>query len=411
MLLRLLLTVFLQIPLDISYRLVYFSCSGDGFMNKGYIKNLFVFLGGVVMLGVLLTFPTINKAYASCSTPPPTTAAGYQDLLRGSVNGKLYHGDLGKSVALPNGKILWVFGDTLIGTSGATKLTVGIHNSGLLTENGCISAVTGPLDANGNETTWVTPNATTDVPNLDDYYWASTPFMDGSTLRMFLSHMYNDAYGFHNIGVDLASFDVSSGTPVLQSVVQTPGSANGNTAPSWGASVLRNGYYTYIFGTVYTNTPWVWGNDYYLARVQNGRITNQSRWRYWNGSSWVSNQSAAAKVIDGTAGVGPGATVYRKSNGQYVIITKKFDMIGSDIVAFTASNLTGPWTEVTPSLMTIPALNPPMSSSDYTYMGLGHPEITLGSGNLLVNWSVGSSDFSAFGDPQAGVYFGEVSQP
>jgi Domain of unknown function (DUF4185) len=307
---------------------------------------------------------------------------------------------------------LWVFGDTLIGTSGATRVTTFIHNSAFLTENGCITALTGATDTSGNPTTWIKPNATTDIPNIDDYYWSSTPFMDGTTLRMFLSHMYNDASGFHSIGVDLATFSMVNGSPVLQSLVKTPGSTNdGITTPSWGPSVLRDASYTYIFGTTYTSTPWVWGHDYYLARVANGQITTQSKWRYWNGSSWVTSQSAVAKVIDGTVGVGSGATVYQKSNGHYVMITKKFDMIGSDIIALTSSSLTGPWTEMSPSLLTIPALNPPMSNSDYTYLGLGHPEITLGSGKLLINWSLGSSDSSTFGDPRSGVYFGEVTQP
>ena len=378
-------------------------------MNK--FLHIFYSLGWVGLVFVLIYFP--QKAFAACNLSMPSTAAEFESLLRGPIDGKLYHGDLGKSVELPNGKLLWVFGDTMIGSSGATTLTTGIHNSGLLTENSCVTALTGPLDSNGKETTWITPNATTDVPNLDDYYWASTPFMDGSIPRMFLSHMYNDASGFHNIGVDLATFSMDNDTPAVQNIVQTPGSANGNTAPSWGAGVYSDSSYLYIFGSIYRNEPWVWGHEYYLARTEsgNGSITTPSNWRYWDGTDWVASQSAAAIIVPGTAGVGSGITVYKKSNGQYIMITKKFGMIGTDIIALTASSLTGPWTEVSPALLTIPALNPPMSNSDYTYLGLGHPEVTLGSGKLLVNWSVGSFDESTLGNPRSGIYLGEVDQP
>jgi hypothetical protein len=94
------------------------------------------------------------------------------------------------------------------------------------------------------------------------------------------------------------------------------------------------------------------------------------------------------------------------------MITKKCEVVGTDIVAFTASSLTGPWTEKAPALVApVPTLNPPMSTGDFTYFGFGHPEVTLSSGKQLVTWSLGSSDLSAFGDLRNGVYFTETPQP
>jgi hypothetical protein len=365
-----------------------------------------------LLLSGAMVFYASEKAQSACNVPAPTTAAGYQQLIRGPVNGKIYRGDLGRSITLPNGKILWVFGDTLIGTAGASRLTSIVNNSALLTEKGCITALTGPLDKNGKETSWIKPTALTDTPGVNDYYWSSTPWMDGSTPRMFLSHMYNDASGFHTIGNDLVTFTMVNGVPKVASIVKTPGSANGETAPSWGSGVFRDKNYTYIFGNRNKNETWVFGHYYYLARVPNGQVIIPSAWRFWNGTTWVKNQAEVAAIIPGGVGVGSGITVYQKSANEYMMITKKYDLIGTDMIALKAPALTGPWTEVTPALLApVPPLEPPMTDEDYTYLGLAHPQIVLPSGKLLVIWSLASWDISTFGDPRTGVYFSEVTKP
>lgn len=363
----------------------------------------------VLLSGAMVLF-ALQPALAACSISAPTTAAGYQNLLRGNLNGKWYHGDYGQSVLLPNGKTLWVYGDTLIGTSAAVKANTFIHNSAILVEKGCATPLTGTLTSAKKETAWMTPPAAIDLPNKDDYYWINTPFMDGSTLRIFLSHMYNDASGFHPVGSDIATFTISNGVPKLSSITKTPGSAGNGNTPFWGAAVVNSGNYQYIFGSINKHEPYVFGNYYYIARVPVGSVTNQSSWRYWNGSTWVSNQSAATAIIPGTVGLGASVSVYKKSNGTFVLISKKYDAFGTDLVAWKATAITGPWTEITPALIA-PIPTPNYTTQDYTYLGLGHPELTLPSGKLLVTWSLGSYDASFFGDSRYGVYFSEVPKP
>jgi hypothetical protein len=349
--------------------------------------------------------------FASCSTPEPTTASGYEALLKSTIGGKWYRADAGHSVKLPNGKVLWVFGDTIIGTNGQTKGTQAVNNTALLTDRGCIAPLIGQA-AGGAPQSWILPNATTDTPNLDDYYWCSTPFMDGSTLRMFLLHMYNDANGFHTIGTDIASFSLASGVPQLTSLTPTPGAVASMTVPSWGAAVGSDNTFTYIYGSINKQETWVFGNYYYVARVPIGQAANNAAWTYWNGSAWVSDQAQVASIIPGTAGVATDATFFIGQDGKPTLVSKKYDSFGTDLVAWKApvNSFTGPWTEVTPALIAPIPTTPVFTTQDISYLGIAHPWANLSSNKLMVGWSRNSNDPSFFGDIRYGIYLGEVTK-
>lgn len=373
---------------------------------KHIVTSLLLFVS-LLFISTLIS----SKAEAACALPAPTTAAGYESLLKSAnKDGRWYHGDYGQSIAIPNGRVLWLFSDTTSGSLGPNgELNWGdhmIHNSALVTEGGCSTVLTGPNTAQGKATDWI-PIGARDIPNLDDYYWLNNPFIDGQYLRIFLLHMYNDANGFHTIGSDIATFN-SSGT--LLSVLPTPGSNNGEMGIWWGAGVVKSGNYTYIFGAQNRREYLVFGHYYYLARVPNGQVTIPTSWRYWNGSSWVTNQANAQYVMSGNGGVGSSATVYPKSSGGYILVGKKEDAFGEDLVAYTAPALTGPWTEQQPHLVS-PIPNVDESAGEVTYLGLAHPHISLASGNLLVSWNFNSYSPSFLGDPRYGVYFAEAVKP
>jgi hypothetical protein len=362
------------------------------------------------MTAVTLT-TTTAPAQAACSQPTPTDATSYQRLLHGPVNGRWYGGDSGQSVALFGGRELWVFGDTPSGIvdagGGSVRADRFTHNSALLVEGGCASVLLGPNDAQGKPTDWVKVPPALEVPGVDDYYWSNTPFLDGTYLRMFLLHEYNDANGFHPIGADLATFSLSTGTPQLVAVQKTPGARAYENSPMWGAAVVQTANYTYIFGSLNKHEFLVFGNYYSVARVPRGQVTLNSAWRYWNGSSWVSNQAAAVAVMSGDGGVGTSASVYASGSG-YVLVGKQHDAFGTDLVAWRSTSLTGPWVEQQPHLL---APIPDVQAGEYTYLGLAHREIPMASGKLLVSWSLNNTDPSAFGLPRNGVYLAEVDGP
>jgi hypothetical protein len=101
--------------------------------------------------------------------------------------------------------------------------------------------------------------------------------------------------------------------------------------------------------------------------------------------------------------------VYQKPNGTYVLISKRYDIVGTDIVAWTAPAPQGPWT-VGPTLLSpIPDVN--SAAGEVTYFGISHRESPVSSGQLLVTWSLNSNDAAWFGNPRYGIHFAEVPQP
>lgn len=363
----------------------------------------------IISLGLLNVGIGGSAHAASCLPAAPNTPAQYENVLKQPIDGTWYRGDSGQSVVLPNGKTLYVFGDTIMGPASATWANGAIHNSAILVTGGCATALTGPRDANGKATDWMKVPAALDVPNVSDYYWASTPYMDGSTLRMFLLHEYNDANGFHAIGSDIATFSLTTGTPVLKSIKATP-SSRATAGPVWGAAVVRDASYTYIYGSRYKGEFLTFGHHYYVARVANNSDeTVLSNWRYWNGASWSTNQTSAAEIISGVNGPGTDGTAF-SIGGTYMLISKANDMLGSSLNYWTAPTPAGPWQAGTaPLISPIPNVN--AAGGELTYLGLAHPGQPLASGKLLVSWSLNSSDAAFFGNPRYGVYFSEVDIP
>jgi Domain of unknown function (DUF4185) len=111
----------------------------------------------------------------------------------------------------------------------------------------------------------------------------------------------------------------------------------------------------------------------YLSRVQQDQITDVTKYQYWNGTTWVTNNPAAAKpILPGTTTSFFGffkTTTYPSAGEmsvQYNLYLDKYVMLYADknnnVVMRTASQPQGPWSApkalVTSSRM--PGLYAPM---------------------------------------------------
>lgn len=347
------------------------------------------------------------------------TGAGIQSAITGDIGGRWYTGDGGESAELPDGREIMVMGDTfsgLVNPDGSRgHWRWATHNAAIVLGRGSVKIYTGAAVGADAQAGFV-PMGALHVAGRRDYYWPEQVFMDGAYLRVFVAHVYSTTDGrFHVIGTDLATFAVPrNGDPLLLSVVVTPGSRAGDRTPTWGAAVIQNGRWTYVFGSLNKHDPHVLGFNYYLARVARGDVADPNAWRYWTGTSWETGQLNAAAVVPGTAGIGSTATVILSRGGGFAFIGKKDDVFGTPpdayLTAWKASSLTGPFVQSPTRLLELTHVR----HNEETYLGLAHPEVVLPGGRLLVSWCLTQKPTSLAAYAQSGRFglkYAEVAWP
>jgi hypothetical protein len=132
---------------------------------------------------------------------------------------------------------------------------------------------------------------------------------------------------------------------------ENPGGTNHFQMQSY---VKRNGY-VYVYAT-----PNGRNSAAYVARVPEAQLLTKSAYQYWNGSTWVTNNDAAAVAI-AAAPVSELSVQYNATSGKYLMMY----LSGEDIILRTATNPEGPWS----------AAQVVVSSADYPglYGGFMHP--------------------------------------
>jgi hypothetical protein len=313
--------------------------------------------------------------------PLPTTVAACQAMFDGKNDDTWQAADGNVTVALPSGKVLWLFGDT---RRDGQPL---VHNSILVQEGG-----TRLVSTTGGQ---AVPDAAD-----GDYFWPTDGIVDGGLLRVFLARVGRVGDTFESRGVALATFTFDDrGYPVYSSrrAVMPWGEDDGI---QWGVAVVRDNGYVYVYGQRRREGQ-VFGRDVYLARTPTGRLTDTSSWRYWTGFGWAEDQNLAARVGSAETGLFASNFSVDKIRGTWLVVSKSFDLAGDEILEMRADRPMGPFA-VTAS---IPA---PSSGDRWAYQAKGHAELLLEDGRTLVTWNLGSSDpllsGAGFAKPRCGAF-------
>ena len=274
-------------------------------------------------------------------------------------------------MALPDGRVLWLYGDTFTGrVQRDGSIAPGWHlphNSFILQDGACF----GPLMGGS-------PGARSDLipAPSGEWYWPTAGVVEhtasGDVLRVFVYHETHTAgpspFNLRLIDMRIATFSL----PGLQFVGVQPlpnGVPSDQTHP-WGQAALVVGPDVYIYGrgTDPNANPVVadTGRDHRIARVALGSLTT-GPWQFYNGGTtgtpadWTLNSSAAALltfVADKTP-LPPGANsakpydpmnVVPDPNGGYLAVGKLGEgapktsgIYGTEISGWTASTPQGPW--------------------------------------------------------------------
>ena len=236
-------------------------------------------------------------------------------------------GDGTASVLLPDGRTLWLFGDTFLGSvrPDRTRPTNSpmIRNSFALQRD--TDFITLYATVAGEPIDFVRP------PHGTGWYWPGDATIINGCLWIFMHHFQATGTGmwdFQWIGTDMVAFDL----PGIEQVNVIPVST-GNLV-QYGAAVLEEKDYLYIYGTEDAD-----GKKFaHAARIKSRRIDNS--WQYFSKSGWSHDAGNTRRLLPGVANQFSVVPAGR----QYLLISTDTRVpFGSQIAGYLSPTPVGPW--------------------------------------------------------------------
>ncbi len=317
----------------------------------------------------------VSKSTADQSPLVVTSPAPFFTNLFDVSGGGWTGGDGAYSIPLPDGRILWTFGDSFLGTVNPDYSRPGtpmINNSFVIQDGDQLTTLHGGTPA--NPSAYVIP-----FGDPSHYYWPGDGTVIGNKLYMFMLRIRSTGtggpFGFEHIGTDMAVFSL----PDIQLINQYEIARTKQVL--MGVSIYEEGEYIYTYGTRST-----FGKNCLAARLS---IYNPSAIEYWNGTNWGSEF-----VIDAYLKRGNGEnlfvsnmfSVFKREN-NYHLLTQE-DFLGSRIYLYTGPSPIGPWSNK------IEVYDTPESGSVmWTYNASCHPHITHPTKGMLVTYSTNAQNF------------------
>ena len=284
--------------------------------------------------------------------------------------------DVGVDVPLGGGRSLWLFADTLRGTTSGDPF---VRNSMLLFSPGCAQVV-------------LPPGGGAMVPDRDDGvgYWPMSAWRitrDGTdTVYVMLQRVADapgEGFGFVTLGPALATFRVDrDGPPVLLQTLDLGADDPSLDAPEWGAASALAGGWLYLYGTSSRELPGIHGFALRVARVVPDQVAEMSHWRYWDGHSWRGDPEDAVALIPERGGVSQTLSVWSQG-GRWYVLSKQDEFLGRQIVVWPGTSPVGPFGPA----RAVADLACDSDTGELRYMPLAHPQLLPRPGTVVVSYS------------------------
>lgn len=363
-------------------------CTGPGAAGPGqatassYVNGPGISLAGAARLEPSCPAPTGRRGIKD--------AAAVNDLVAATDLPGWQAADIGASVRLSDGRIVWVFGDTLRRAGSAAPPIVA--NSMLITSGLCVSQV---VPESGGA---LLPDL---LPEHDaaTVYWPMSATVlragpDQDELIVLCSRIRRGtkAFDFGFLGTSAAVFEVGPlGVPRLLRIEQITPDDPSPDQINWGAAATVHERWLYVYGTRLTSTN-PFGRELHAARVPTTDPGTRSGWQFWDGDRWQGDVRRSTAVLAAAGGVSQTLSVdaVRSAAGGFVAVSKRDGDLGNFVYTWTSAGPTGPWTPRR-------AIRAPagFDTGKLQYAPLAHPEVPLESGKLLVSISRNTTDLAA----------------
>ncbi|WP_255417219.1 DUF4185 domain-containing protein [Proteiniphilum sp. X52] len=298
--------------------------------------------------------------------------------------GSVTAGDGMYSIPLPDGRSIFLMGDSYIGTvtNGQRPTSERMYrNTYIVYENGKVSAIYG-YGGDRNASAAVPPG----YPDEQKWYWPGHGFVNGDKLYIFQTLMYQGGEGMWGFMYETTHI-LEYNLPGLELNRITPIPFNGSPDIHYGMAALNDGDYNYIYAQVDIRNDMDPITEVLVARTAVGNPYDN--WQYYNGSGWSANPSDAVKLQGlSTVPVSSQFNVF-KLRGKYVLLTQKKTFNSGEIYTFIADSPAGPWRNKQLIFRTYEQNTPHL----LTYNAMAHPQFEK-DGMILVSYNVNTEVFA-----------------
>lgn len=338
------------------------------------MKNLLLVLAILCIAGACRKEPIKNSIDASsisdATTAVTTTKAAYWDSVFTRYGNGWTGGDVAASYKLPDGRVIWLWGDSFLDTVYANRQrpVVGfIHNQ-----------VTTMNTSGGDFATYYGGTKRNPLPYFQasgsTYYWPCFSFMssNNTSLYIFLDRVEafgSGAFDFKVTGVDVAVLNYPALT--VQKIVPF----TRDTVVNWsGDSYESSDGYVYLFGVESTK----YNKFIHVARTTKA---NPLKVTYWNGSAWTNNADSTTRVL---GGISQGFSYFQYKGKQYLLSQE--NLLGPNIYLWDAASPVGPFTRKRLVYTTPDKIG---NFKVWTYNAKAHPALSVND-SLLVGYCTNS---------------------
>ncbi len=237
----------------------------------------------------------------SCQTSPPDapgdyTAVGVQRWAGFGI------GDVASAVRLPDGRRLFIHGDTLyhdLRPDGRPGPLVGFGNNSAWVQAGnCFTL----LDRAGpGSRSWLKPPETDGTA-----YWPGGAVVTGNRLYVFLSRLFVNTEFGNPVGAAVATFDLPSLTLARITPVPFP------KKRFYGSGAVYDGGYLYAYASQPRSCTFCFANDMYASRIQESKLHDPKAWEYRTATGWSGTTRRASRAPPpGSPRTSPAASSWR----------------------------------------------------------------------------------------------------
>ena len=329
------------------------------------------------------------------------------------------------SIDLGDGRTLWLYCDTWVGTvekgkhargSRLVNNSICIHRTGsggLPPEYDRLDFSWGNPGEDGHPRAWIEPDlagtakAQPGEKSPKTWYWLLdgcmiTPPGGGKKLLIFLMHMGRKKEGgegvfnFRMVGGALAivSNPLEPVSKWKVSQVLNPHSRrSGSNDISWATALYHAGE----DGPGEPGTLYIYGirdvkglnKHVVLARAPAAKTNDFSTWRFFSGDGWSTKSSDAVRITDQAVNEHTVENLVYKGKRRLVLVESQ-PVFGKHVLVRTAASPEGPWSELK-KVFLVGNLEKGRHKR-FTYPGKGHAHLSA-PGELLISYVINSHNF------------------